>query len=190
MEIKLMKNRYIFNSDRLGFRNWLEDDLNEFAAMNADEDVMEHFPKTLSKIETLDLIKRLQEQFLRRGYTYFAVEELESSAFIGFIGLSYQTYKSDFTPATDIGWRLKKLTWGRGFATEGAKRCLEFAFQELKLVRIISVCTFKNYKSEQVMKKIGMMKQGEFHHPELNSYPEYKKCVWYQIENEYFSTTI
>jgi RimJ/RimL family protein N-acetyltransferase len=150
---------------------------------------MQHFPKPLTTDETKDFIKRLQKYYSNTGYTYFATEILETSEFIGFIGLAYQEYEAEFTPATDIGWRLKKRAWGKGYATEGAKRCLEFAFTNLKLKRVISVCTEKNNKSEQVMKKIGMIKKGEFNHPKLKDYPEYEKCIWYEVEN-YLTNTI
>lgn len=62
---------------------------------------------------------------------------METGELIGFIGLAYQTYESDFTPATDIGWRLKSSAWGKGYATEGAKRCLQYAFEDLKLEKVI-----------------------------------------------------
>jgi len=179
-----MKSTYLFQSKRLGFRNWIEDDLDAFALMNADEEVMEHFPKSLSRAETADFIDRLKGQFEENGYTYFATEVLETREFIGFIGLAYQDYVSDYTPAVDIGWRLKRNAWGRGYATEGAKQCLEFAFNNLNLERIISVCTERNVLSESVMKKIGMKRQGTFNHPKLKGYPEYEKCVCYTIEKE------
>ena len=143
--------------------------------------VMEHFPKSLTQKETSEYIVRLQNHYQENGYTYFATEILKTGEFIGFIGLAYQEYKTDFTPATDIGWRLKKNSWGNGYATEGAKKCLEFAFSSLHLDRIISVCTQQNSKSESVMKKIGMQKVGEFNHPKLKKYPKHQKCICYEI---------
>jgi RimJ/RimL family protein N-acetyltransferase len=180
MASKLNTN-YIFKSERLGFRNWSVKDVNEFAEINADLEVMEFFPKPLAKIETLDFINRLQKHYDDNGYTYFAVEILETGELIGFIGLAYQEYKTEFTPATDIGWRLKASAWGKGYATEGAKKCLEYAFNVLNLTHIISVFTEKNIKSENVMKKIGMEKIGTFKHPNLKDYPDYEKCICYQI---------
>ena len=97
------------------------------------------------------------------------------------IGLAFQEYKSKFTPAIDIGWRLKKNAWGKEYATEGAKRCLEYAFNELNINKIISVCTVNNKKSENVMKKIGMTLKGEFNHPNLINNPEYEKHLCYEI---------
>ena len=177
-------NEYIFKSERLGFRNWTNNDLKEFTEINSDPEVMEHFPSTLSEKETEGLIQLLKKHYDERGYTYFATEILKTRELIGFIGLAYQTYKTEFSPATDIGWRLKKTAWGKGYATEGAEKCLEYAFDELKIVKIFSICTINNRNSENVMKKIGMTKKGEFNHPELINHPEYEKHIWYEIKNE------
>ena len=182
--MKLKEKKYIFESDRLGFRKWTNNDLRILSEINSDPDVMEHFPYTLSTKESEDLLKRLINHYNEKGYTYYATEILETGELIGFIGLAYQTYKTEFSPATDIGWRLKKSAWGKGYATEGAKRCLEYAFKVLKINRIFSICTINNSKSENVMKKIGLIKKGEFNHPELIDYPKYKKNIWYEIKNK------
>jgi RimJ/RimL family protein N-acetyltransferase len=177
----MKKDKYLFKSERLGFRNWTNDDLEEFAKLNSDEEVMEHFPKTLSKKEVGIFIDRLKKHFADNGFTYYATEILETNELVGMIGLAFQEYKTKFTPAIDIGWRLKRSAWGKGYATEGAQRCLEYAFNELGMNKIISVCTVKNEKSENVMKKIGMTKKGEFNHPELINHPEYEKHFCYEI---------
>jgi len=54
----MKKEEYIFNSERLGFRKWRNEDLEEFAKLNSDKEVMEHFPKTLSKKEVEDFIEK------------------------------------------------------------------------------------------------------------------------------------
>ncbi|WP_323789813.1 GNAT family N-acetyltransferase [Psychroserpens sp.] len=179
-----MKKDYIFKSERLGFRNWNDSDLDEFANLNADLDVMEYFPKPLTRTETSDFIKRLRTHYETFGYSYFATDIIETGELIGFIGLAYQEYKTEFTPATDIGWRLKKSAWGNGYATEGAKKCLEFAFKNLNIESVISVFTEKNIKSESIMKKIGMVKIGTFNHPKLKAFPQYEKCICYKIDKD------
>lgn len=181
----MKKEQYLFKSERLGFRNWSYDDLEEFAKLNSDEAVMEHFPKTLSMEEVRDLIDQLKKHFAKNGFTYYATEILGTQEFIGMIGLAFQEYQTKYTPAIDIGWRLKRNAWGKGYATEGAKRCLEYGFNELAIKKIISVCTVKNKKSENVMKKIGMTKVGEFNHPELINYPDYEKHFCYERELTY-----
>ena len=82
---------YLFTSARLGFRRWADADLEGLAAINADDRVMEFFPGTVTRDQSRDFIKRMQEQFLRRGFCYFAVDILDGEEFIGFIGLSEQT---------------------------------------------------------------------------------------------------
>ena len=176
-----MKTEYILTSERLGFRNWTDQDLEAFAAINSNPEVMEHFPQILSLKETAEFINRLKARYAKNGYCYFATEILETGEFIGFIGLDYKDFKSNFTPAVDIGWRLKKSVWGKGYAPEGAKRCLEFAFDDLNLEKIIAICPETNVNSEKVMKKIGMKKIGVFKHPLLHAYPDLENCLCYQI---------
>jgi len=177
----MTKDKYIFKSERLGFRNWIHEDFDEFAKLNSDEEVMEFFPNTLTTDEVKVLFKKLKSHFSENGFTYYATDILATSEFIGMIGLASQQYKSKYTPAIDIGWRLKRKAWGKGFATEGAKRCLAYGFNNLGIKKIISVCTTNNTKSEHVMKKIGMYKKGEFNHPELSKHPELEKHLCYEI---------
>lgn len=175
----ILSLEYLFKSERLGFRNWKQEDIEPFAEMCADEKVMAYFPTKLNRTEARSLIERLVAQFEKHGYTYYSTELLATGEWIGFIGMAWQEYESIYTPATDIGWRLKSSAWGKGFATEGAKRCLEHAFGELKLKEIISVCPLSNRASERVMQKIGLVKAGEFDHPKLGDYPKLRRCVCY-----------
>jgi len=177
----MKKDEYIFTSERLGFRNWTIKDLDEFAKLNSDAAVMKHFPKILSKKEVEEFIDKLKNHFSENGFTYYATEILDTKEFIGMIGLAFQEYQTNFTPAIDIGWRLKRTAWGKGYATEGAKRCLNYAFNDLDINKIISVCTIKNKNSESVMKKIGMTKKGEFNHPGMINHPEYERHFCYEI---------
>lgn len=177
-----MEPQYLFTSERLGFRAWTDNDLPQFAQINADETVMAFFPETQTEVQTAAFVAKQQIQLLTLGYCYFATELLETGEFIGFIGLSRQEFASPFTPATDIGWRLKKEAWGQGYATEGARRCLEYGFGQIGLTDIIAVCPERNTPSEKVMKKIGMEKRGGFAHPHLKEYPELENCVCYGMD--------
>lgn len=173
---------YLFTSDRLGFRNWKESDLSNYARLCSDPEVMRHFPSTLSLDESRKSLLSFMTHFDQKGYTYYAVETLDTSEWIGFIGLKHQTYQSPFTPAVDIGWRLLSNHWGKGYATEGAKRCLDHAFDQLGMDSIISVATQSNLPSIAVMKKIGMEFAGTFQHQALEEYPALKDCVAYRID--------
>ena len=84
---------------------------------------------------------------------------------------------AEFTPSIDIGWRLKNSEWNKGFATEGAKKCLEYAFNDLKIEKKISIASKVNSRSEQIMFKIGMGKFYEFEHTLLKNNERLKICV-------------
>lgn len=170
---------YLFQSPRLGFRNWIESDITPMSAISADKEVMKYFPAVATYEQTAAFIKRMQDEFAERGYCYFAVDELSTNTLIGFIGLSWKTFEADFTPCVDIGWRLKPDVWNKGYATEGAIRCLDYAFYTLKLDRVYSMAPKMNTTSERVMQKAGMIKVGEFEHPLLLDHPHLKQCVLY-----------
>lgn len=177
-----MDKNYILKSDRLGFRNWTIDDLPKMTLINLDSKVMEFFPGTQNKKQTAEFITRMSDQFLNKGFCYFAVEVLDSEKFIGFIGLSEQSFESDFTPCIDIGWRLDSSEWNLGYASEGAKRCLEYAFNDLHLESIVAMCPAANQRSERVMKKLGMRKIRSFEHPLILDNKILKDCVLYEIK--------
>lgn len=174
-------SRYLFKSERLGFRNWLKKDIKLMAEINSDLEVMKFFPNLLSRKQTIQFIERMKAQLKEKRFCYFAVDKLENSEFIGFIGLSEQTFAADFTPCIDIGWRLKRQEWFKGFATEGAKKCIEYAFKQLELETIYAIAPKINVRSVQVMKKIGMKKVKTFEHPKLAGNEQLQECVLYEL---------
>ncbi|MGB0863715.1 MAG: GNAT family N-acetyltransferase [Saprospiraceae bacterium] len=177
-------NSYIFTSERLGFRNWVAADIPKMVKINASQEVMQHFPSTATAQQTADFIKRMQIQYTEKGYCYFAVDRLSDGNFIGFIGLSYQTFEADFTPCVDVGWRLDSAYWGNGYATEGARASLKYGFDFLKIKNIKALCPVVNLPSENVMKKIGMQKLNHFKHSKLGDFPVLEECVLYEIEEK------
>lgn len=177
-----MESKYIFESSRLGFRMWKESDREVFAKMNANKEVMRYFPKTLNSKETDDFLNRVQEHFNEYGYGLWAVEIKDTKEFIGFIGFLNATFEAEFTPCTEIGWRLNNKYWNNGYATEGAKACLEYGFNNLNLNSIYSFTAEINQPSENVMRKIGLKKIGEFMHPKVEDGSPLKPHVLYKIE--------
>jgi RimJ/RimL family protein N-acetyltransferase len=174
-------SQFTIETNRLGLRNWIESDITPFASMCEDPEVMKHFPSVVSKADATAFVRSYQQHFEEFGFTYFAVEELNGGEFIGFVGIKHQTYESPFTPCVDIGWRLKRSAWGKGYATEAAKACLEFAFESAKLEEIFAMCTNTNAPSESVMKKIGMEKAGTFEHPAIAANSLLNPCLAYRI---------
>jgi len=165
---------------RLILRNWKETDYEPYIRLNMDKDVAEFFPSVSTKAETLAQIHRFMQHINQYNYGFFAVERRDNREFIGFTGLSHPRFESYFTPCVEIGWRLSKINWGQGFATEAAKACLEYGFNTLGLDEIYSFTVVLNKRSEQVMKKIGMVKQGLFDHPSVEDGHILKQHVLYK----------
>lgn len=172
-----------FETKRLVFRDWNEQDLNEFRIMNKDTRVMEYFKKILNKEETDRFYNAIQDEFRNYGYGLYAVETRHNNDFIGFIGFHWANFNSQFTPCIEIGWRLKYEAWGNGFATEGAKACLKYGFDTLGFNKIYSFTSKINLSSENVMKKVGMVKVMEFEHPNIMENNPLRKHVLYSIDS-------
>jgi len=171
---------YDIQTNRLGMRNWQMTDLPALAKLNQDAEVMRYFPSTLTTEQSKAMILRFQRHYETHGFTYYAVDRLDTAQCIGFIGLHTQTYESFFTPCVDIGWRLGREHWGKGFATEGARACLAHAFEVLGLKEIYSVASMGNIPSIRVMQKIGMTYAGQVDHPQLPVESGLNPCVVYQ----------
>lgn len=175
---------YIFTSERLGFRQWQNSDIPPFVAMNQDARVMRFFPNLLSAEETIDMVERIQTLITQRGYSWFAVDELSTGTFIGFIGLNHPRFESFFTPCLEIGWRLHPDFWHKGYATEGGNACLDFAFKVLQAEKIYSFTADSNTPSEQVMIRLGMTKVGEFLHPLVPNHPLSNHVLYVKTNNQ------
>lgn len=172
-------------TDRLRLREWKAADLDPFAALNADPRVMEYFEKSLSRSESDLQVRTIQDHFCKHGFGLWAVESLESSRFIGIVGLWVPTFEAHFIPCIEIGWRLAVESWGRGFATEAAKACLEYAFRQLRAPEVVSYTVPHNLKSRAVMEKLGMKHQidGDFDHPKIFEGHPLKRHVLYRIRS-------
>nr|WP_281260064.1 GNAT family N-acetyltransferase [Alkalibacterium olivapovliticus] len=150
-------------------RDWKESDIDMFSQMNKDSDVMAYFPKTLTEKETLNLYTKIQTEFDQFGYGLYAVELKSTGEFIGFTGFHWATFESSFTPCIEIGWRLKKESWGKGYATEGAMACLNVGFTQLNFDKIISFTAAINDPSRRVMEKIGLTYVKNFDFPGIDN---------------------
>ena len=177
-------------TNRLKLRQWKDSDLIAFAKLNADPEVMKYFPSTLEKNESDDLANKIKGLIAERGWGCWAVEEIKTKKFIGFVGLHKPTYDLPFTPCVEVGWRLAKEYWGNGYATEASNISLDFAFNKLNLDKIYSFTSVKNIKSRAVMERIGMVNINKnFSHPSLSKGHPLREHVLYQItQNEWEKT--
>ncbi|MEQ8238523.1 MAG: GNAT family N-acetyltransferase [Cyclobacteriaceae bacterium] len=172
---------YLFESERLGFRNWQDQDLAPFAQMNADTKVMEYFPSTLNLDQSNEGIQKLKAHFDINGFMFYATCRLIDHQFVGFIGLKRVTLNLDFAPCVEIGWRLAAHHWGKGYATEGAKKVISIA-PEFGIHTIHSFTAVTNKRSEQVMIKCGMNHVSYFEHPLVDLTSDLRKHTLYKID--------
>ena len=170
-------------TERLILRRWRPEDLEPFAAINADPRVVEHFPGALSREESDALAARIEAHFAAHGFAQWAVEVRGLVPFAGFIGLSVPQFEAHFTPCVEIGWRLAATCWGSGYATEGASAALAFGFEALGLAEIVSFTVPANVRSRRVMEKLGMRHDpaGDFEHPLLPPGHRLRRHVLYRL---------
>ena len=162
-----MDEGVVLRTERLSVRRWREEDRGPFAELNADPEVMEHFPATLTREESDAIADRIESRMAEDGFGFWALEVAGSGEFVGFTGIARTRFDSHFTPAVEIGWRLGRKSWGRGYASEAAQAVLAYGFTELGLDEIVSFTAVGNVRSQAVMRRIGMAHDaaGNFEHP-------------------------
>ena len=170
-------------TQRLILRPWRDEDLAPFAALNADPAVMEHFPSVLTRAESDAAAGRIREELAERGFGLWAVEVPDVSPFIGFTGLAVPRFTAHFTPAVEIGWRIAREHWGRGYAPEAARAALAHGFGALGLDEIVSFTAAGNARSRRVMEKLGKTHDAadDFEHPGLAPGHALRRHVLYRI---------
>ena len=164
---------------RLALRAWREKDLPEFAAMNADERVMEFFPAPLTPEESAQMLDRIRDEFSTEGFGVYALERLSDGELLGFTGLHRITFSGGLEGQIEILWRLRYDAWGQGYATEAARACVAFA-AKLGIPELSAFAYVGNERSRRVMQKIGMECVGEVNHPALpEGHPLRRHALYY-----------
>ena len=185
-----MTGPVLIETQRLRLRNWRDADLAPFARLNADPRVMEFFPRALDRTESDALVARERTRIDAKGYGLYAAEVKASGVLIGFIGLADVTFAAQFAPAVEIGWRLSRVSWGSGYASEGARAVLDDAFTRLGLRSLVSFTAEWNMRSRRVMEKIGMVRDADadFLHPSIPAGHKLAPHVLYRIDCEGWET--
>jgi RimJ/RimL family protein N-acetyltransferase len=165
----LMSSPSQLRTARLLLRRWRETDHAPFAALNGDPMVMEYFPDRFTRAESDEEIARIEAGFAARGYGLWALEVRATGEFVGFTGLAVPSLTAHFTPAVEVGWRLARSAWGKGYATEAGLASIAFGFVDAGLEEIVSLTSAANVRSRAVMERIGMTHEeaDDFDHPEL-----------------------
>jgi len=171
-----------FETSRLRLRQWRDQDFKAFAKMNADAKVMEYYPSIITSEQSDELADKIQERIKENGWGFWALELKSTNTFIGFTGLNEPSYDLPVTPCIEIGWRLARKHWGNGYVTEAARKCLDVAFESLKLSTVYSFTSIQNKKSEAVMQRLNMLNlEQNFEHPIIPIGNPLREHVLYKI---------
>ncbi|WP_337266950.1 GNAT family N-acetyltransferase [Oryzifoliimicrobium ureilyticus] len=176
----------IVMTERLVLRNWRDADRDLFHEINWDPEVMEFFPKRRSRVEADTLLDEVILGIEKTGLGFYALALGDTDETLGFCGLArtnLEPYLPDGT--VEIGWRLARRHWGKGYVTESARALLCYGFETLDLPEIVSFAVVTNHRSTAVMKRIGMHHDParDFKHPRVpNSLPHLQPCVLYALD--------
>lgn len=176
-------------TERLILRPFAADDLDAFAAINADPEVMRFFPAPRTRAETAGMIDVLERRRREEGIAFSAAVERASGRLVGMIGLQRVGPDFPFAPTVEVGWRLARDVWGRGYATEGARAALAEGFGRLGLYEIVAFTRPDNLPSRAVMERLAMRRDpaDDFDHPKLPADHPMRRHVLYRLTADAFA---
>ncbi|HEY8680325.1 MAG TPA: GNAT family N-acetyltransferase [Candidatus Dormibacteraeota bacterium] len=147
----------LLETERLLLRQFLETDVDLYARICADPEVMRYIGdgSTLTREETWRSVAGALGHWVLRGYGLYAVEEKATGTFIGRIGL----INPEGWPGLEAGWLLGRQQWGRGYATEGAKAVVRMAYESVAATHLISLIRPDNLASIRVAEKLGAIRE-------------------------------
>jgi RimJ/RimL family protein N-acetyltransferase len=169
-------------TERLLMRRWRRADLPAFATMNADPEVMRHFPHLLDRVASDALADRAMDHLETHGFGLWALEVAGTGDFVGFTGLTPMPEGVPGAGGYEVGWRLARHAWHHGYATEAARAALEVAFGRALLREVWSITAVTNTASQAVMRRLGMTLHSTFEHPAVPVGHPVRPHVAYRIE--------
>lgn len=168
---------------RLLLRGWRDEDVEPWVSINSDPRVAEFLGRTYSRELSESTARAMCERLERAGYGWWVVEVRGGPTFAGVICLQEVPFKAAFTPAYEIGWRFASGVWGHGYATEGARAALGYAFNTLHWDEVLAFTMVNNLRSARVMQRLGMTRdpREDFDHPRFEPDHPLRRHVLYRI---------
>jgi RimJ/RimL family protein N-acetyltransferase len=140
---------------RITLRVFTDSDLPNLHALNGDADVMRYIGDGSTRTTEMNrqwLANMIEYYSTHPGLGVWLASENTTGAFIGWFALKHFHAPEEI----EVGYRLMKSHWGKGFATEGTKALLAYGFKMLRLERIVAVANPANVPSRHVLEKAGM----------------------------------
>jgi RimJ/RimL family protein N-acetyltransferase len=136
---------------RLRLRRWRPEDDDAIAAISADPEVSRYLNHA-----TGPFVERFERHWREHGFGLWALERLDPGGCIGFVGVAHPGFLPAVAHRIEIGWRLDRVQWGQGLATEAALAARDHVRQQLGLAELISIIHPENRRSQRVASKLGM----------------------------------
>jgi RimJ/RimL family protein N-acetyltransferase len=141
----------LLETSRLLLRPISTDDLDDFVAFHSDPEVTRYisrFDRPLAE----ERLRMNELEWRQRGHGLIAVLEKDGGRFLGRAGIKYWPQFDE----TEVGWALRRDAWGRGYATEAARACVEWGFAELDVPYLTAMIDARNMRSIRVAEKLGL----------------------------------
>ena len=167
----------LIRSERLTLRNWREPDRIRFAALNAVAEISPDLGGSLSRAESDAKFDRYMAAFEQYGLCRWALEDGDGQ-FLGYTGIMPSRTGHPLGPHFDIGWRLMRAAWGKGYATEAAHAALRDAFQRLGLKEILTYTSADNARSLAVIARLNLQRATELDYSEPLRTGQWHGMVW------------
>jgi len=145
----------VMETKRLYLRELVLGDTDDLAKVLSDSESMKYYPAPFSKEKVEKWIQWNIDNYKKYNYGLWAVILKDGEKFIGDCGNTMQMIENETVP--EIGFHIIKDYWNKGYATEAAIACKEYAFNVLKLPKVFSYTTVNNIPSQKVAEKVGMM---------------------------------
>lgn len=168
-----------FNSARLQFRPFTEDDAAGMFALDSDPAVHRYLGgigghMVTEPAQSLDVIRYIQQQYADNGIGRWAVLLRATGEFMGWAGLKLVAGPMNGQQHFyDLGYRYRPQFWAQGHGYEAAQAWVEYGFQTLKLPRICAYADAENVASRRILTGVGLRQGNEF-------WEENVRCVWYE----------
>jgi RimJ/RimL family protein N-acetyltransferase len=172
----------VLRTARLLLREPRDEDVDAFLAIASDPESIRYFHKPLDRAECAKQIADTRPHFAAHGFGRWAVELPGEASFIGLVGLTHVTFDAPFVPAVEIGWRIARPFWRRGFAREAAEAAIADGFRH-GLTEIVAFTVPDNAPSRAVMQSLGMTHDAGagFDHPRLPEGHKLRRHVLYRL---------
>jgi RimJ/RimL family protein N-acetyltransferase len=140
----------LIETERLLLRRFSPGDLDEFVALHADPEVT-RFILPFDRAEAEERLRKDEAEWHERGHGFLAVVAKDSGEFLGRMAIKYWPQFGE----TEVGWTLRRSAWGKGYATEAGRACVDWAFANLGVPYLTAMIAPGNARSIAVAERLG-----------------------------------